>query len=114
MKIKENIPPRNFAVGVNQQIVIKDVGTVELESNEMVTLLTESGKEYDIVKKEWGFYATPSLNGRLIAQGFKTALVKNSFGKYYIMLVEKEKITGFQQYLEIENNFLTCWLDEKE
>ena len=33
--------------------------------------------EYDIVKKNWGFYATPSINGRLIKFGYKTCLIKN-------------------------------------
>ena len=59
----------------------------------MISFCTDDGSEYDVVAKEWGFYATPSINARLIDQGFKTALVKNTKNRFYIMLVKK-KIIG--------------------
>ena len=79
----------------------------------MLSFVNSEGKEYDIVAKEWGFYATPSINGRLINQGYKTALVKNSYGKYYIMVVDIDKLRIFKNYLTKDNQTLIEWLDEK-
>ena len=79
----------------------------------MISFVNPEGKEYDIVAKDWGFYATPSINGRLLDEGFKTALVKNSFNKFYIMLVDPNKMEVFDKYLETDNQELVEWLDER-
>ena len=48
----------------------------------MITFV--SGKsEYDVVKKEWGYYATPSINKRLISYDINTCLIKNIKSKIY-------------------------------
>ena len=78
MKFNEENPPREFKVGLDNQIVIKDCGTIHMKPDEQITFVTDDGKEYDVARKDWGFYATPSMNGRLKNFGFKTALVKNS------------------------------------
>lgn len=113
MKLDLKNSPRTFRVGLEQQIEISDCGTVRLSANEQVTFVTDSGKEYDVAAKDWGFYATPSMNGRLKNQGFKTALVRNSKGQVYIMLVEPEKMDLFQQYLTDDKNEVVEWLDEQ-
>ena len=112
MKIKKNNPPRKFSVGIGKKITIRDCGKINLMYNEQISFTTDDDKEYDIVRTEWGFYATPSINGRLKKQGFKTALVKNESGMYYIMVVEKNKITLFENYLKKEKNHLIKWFDE--
>ena len=112
MRIKKNKPPRIFYVGKNNDEKIQDCGSIYLQNNEQITLLTNSQKEYDIVKKEWGFYATPSINNRLSKQGFKCALVKNKEGSFYVMLVSKYKIKKFESYLRKEKNRIVKWLDE--
>ena len=81
--------------------------------DEQVTFVTSSKKEHDFCAKPWGFYATPSINGRLVGQGFKTALVKNSFGKYYIMVVDLDRMDAFEAYLEEEEQQVQQWLDER-
>ena len=113
MKFNEENPPREFKVGLDNQIVIKDCGTIHLTPDEQITFVTGDGKEYDVSRKNWGFYATPSMNGRLKKIGFKTALVKNSHGMYYIMLGEKNRINEFQNYLKEEKQSIEQWLDEK-
>jgi len=112
MKFKEVHPPREFRVGLENQIKIKDCGSMYLDSDEQITFLTDDGKEYDVGRKDWGFYATPSVNGRLKSFGFKTALVKNSFGMYYVMLVDNKMISEFQDYLIEEKQSVVQWLDE--
>lgn len=113
MRIETTTPPRVFQVGLRKQIDISDCGRVYLEPDEQVTFVTPAGKEHDFVAKSWGFYATPSINGRLADQGFKTALVKNSFGKYYIMVVDADQMDDFNTYLEIERHDIAEWLDDR-
>lgn len=113
MEFIKNNPPREFTVGAYQPITIKDCGQVNLLPNEQVSFTTDLGKEHDFVRKEWGFYATPSVNGRLKHQGFKTALVINSFGKIYIMVVEAEKMALFNAYITNTQQEVLEWLDER-
>ena len=114
MKIIVNKPPRIFGVGKNNKIMLKDCGRISLEDNELVTFITKDNKEYDVARKDWGFYATPSVNKRLKNFGFKTALVKNKNSEYYVMLVEYEKVDLFLEYLEEEVIEFLEWLDERD
>ncbi len=109
MKINEKSPPREYTVGLQNQITIKDCGSVELNENEQLTFVQKSGKEYDLARKDWGYYATPSMNGRLKSFGYATALVKNSSGMLYIMIVDEEKMNSFESYLNEENQEVVQW-----
>ena len=111
MRIRLNKPPRIFKVGRNKNIKISDCGRIKLGVDEQVTFITDSGKEFDVTAKSWGFYATPSVNARLKEEGFKTALVRNNMGRLYVMIVEKQKISTFRRYLHKESNKIIRWLD---
>jgi hypothetical protein len=113
MKIILNNPPRNYSCGLKNQICISDCGSVYLNPDEQLTFRTEGGKEYDLAAKEWGYYATPSINGRLKSFNYKTALVKNIFNKYFIMLVDDNKLELFSDYCKEESLEIIEWLDEK-
>src|SRR5262249_4821610 len=77
-----------------------------------VTFITERGAEYDVARKSWGFYATPSTNGRLRSFGLRAALVRASSGRLFVMLVEADKEAGFREYLFADKQKLICWLDD--
>ena len=110
MQTKLTNDPRIFNI---KGVDIKDFGKILLDDNEMLSFKTKSDREYDVVAKEWGFYATPSMNSRLKKEGFKTALVVNETNQMYIMMVEKDKIDKFKVYLKTDqDNRLICWLDE--
>ncbi len=113
MKAILKTPPRKFNAGRHTVIELSDCGTIELAPDEQVTFLTENGAEYDVARKSWGFYATPSTNGRLKRFGFKSALVSNEHGQYFVMLVENGKMTDFLTYMAAENCTVVEWLDEK-
>lgn len=103
-------PPREFEVKGH---TIKDHGKIHLQDADMITLLTESGKECDMVARDWGFYLGPSLNSRLVNEGFKVALVINEQKQLYIHAVDTERLDEFKAYLKTgQNNTLVCWLDE--
>lgn len=113
MKFEPQDPPRTFRVGNRQSVEITDCGRVYLEPDEQVTFVSEAGREYDFVAKSWGFYATPSINGRLREQGFKTALVRNAAGRLYIMVVDKTHLNDFEAYCRTEQQKVEAWLDER-
>lgn len=87
---------------------------MHLASDEQVTFLTEDGKEYDVTRKDWGFYAAPSLNGRLNSFGLRAVLVKNRIQRYFILLVERGKEESFEGYIREEPLQLIAWLDTDE
>jgi len=114
MKITRLNPPRQFAVGASPQITLRDCGSIEMEPDEQITFLTDKKDEYDIVRKEWGFYATPSLNGRLPSFSIKPLLVKNlDSGRFFILLLEKGKDRIFEEYCRKENIAVLAELDDQ-
>lgn len=111
MKIDEINPPRQFHVGKVCEIVIDHCADVYLNENEQITFKTDK-TEYDVVKKEWGYYASPSTNKRLKNHNLRTALAKNmKTGLYFILMVEEGKQDSFNQYMEQESMKVLYWLD---
>ena len=111
MKVTPIDPPRVFDVGHGQKIELKDCAHIELAPDEQVTFMTGSGAEYDVVRKTWGYYAAPSLNGRLKRFGLRAVLVKGPDSKYYLLLVEQGREAAFHHYLDMEGLRILCWLD---
>lgn len=114
MKFDEKNPPREFEVGYEHKNILKDCGFIYLEPNEQITFLTKLGHEYDVTRKDWGFYATPSLNGRLANFQLRAVLVKNRVNRFFIMLVEKGKENIFQSYVNAEPLTIITWMDNLE
>lgn len=112
MKFVPQDPPRKFEVGhAGQKFALQDCGRVYLEADEQVTFVTEAGAEFDVCRKVWGYYATPSLNGRLPNFGLRAVLAKSSDGKFFILLVEKGHEDEFMKYMDHERQTVVCWLD---
>ena len=111
MKISRTTPAREIEAGFENKIIIKDCGIIHLESDEQVTFLTALGGEYDVTKKEWGFYMGPSLNGRLSLFKLSPVLVKNRQDKFYMLLVEEGKEKSFGEYLEEQQLTLVGWMN---
>lgn len=111
MKVKFKKKPREYVVGINKKICLKDYGKIFLNNNEQITFVTNSSAEHDVTRKSWGFYATQSVNYRL-KKKFKTALVINPLRRIYIMLVEKKFLNKFRIYCKAENQKVLLWLDE--
>ena len=115
MKFIKKDPARKFLVGDSKQFYISDCAEIHLEHDEQVSFKTESGAEYDVARKSWGFYATPSLNGRLLNFGLNAVLVINTHTcRYYILLVEEGKEDDFFEYCRDESLEVLCWLNSNE
>lgn len=110
MEFKEKQPPREFQVGRNGISSLFDCGNIRLEADEQVTFKS-NGKEYDVVRKSWGYYATPSLNGRLARFGFVSCLCRSQItGHLFLLLVETEKQEEFENYIRSESMAVVSWL----
>ena len=114
MKFIPTDPPRRFTVGRLAPIELKDCGRVALDPDEQVTFVTEAGGEYDVARKSWGFYATPSLNRRLPSFGLKPALVGSPDGRRYVFLIERGREDEFSRYAASENLRVIRWLDSDQ
>lgn len=115
MKFEPKNPPRRFAVGNSVKFEMKDCGNLHLDADEQVTFVTPSGAEYDVAAKEWGFYATPSLNGRLEQFGLRGVLIRNrDTGRYFVLLVARGREPQFDDYCTQENLAVIAWLDSTE
>ena len=113
MKLTPIDPPRTFEVsGAGVKLMLSDCGRIELAADEQVTFVTSDGGEYDVTRKNWGFYATPSINGRLKSFGLRAALVVSVYGRLFLMLVEKGKEEAFYAYVHADHQKLLCWLDD--
>jgi hypothetical protein len=113
MRFSPNEPPRHFQTGVDGALTIADCGDLRLSENEQVSFVTDDGKRHDFAAKSWGFYATPSINGRLRDQGFKTALVRNGTGRRFVMVVDSDRMGDFLNYCLAEAQEVEEWLDDR-
>jgi hypothetical protein len=119
LKLTEIDPPRMFEVGL-RGARLAHVADVELEPDEVLTFKTGSGTEVDIARKEWGYYASPSLNGRLRDFGLRAALALGvprsgeEAPRMYLMLVEDGREEAFAAYMEAEGMRVLAWLDSDE
>jgi hypothetical protein len=115
MKIIPTIPIREFEVGFpGHRLLIKDCAHIDLEDDEQVTFTTSSGSEYDVVRKSWGYFATPSINQRLKKFGLRAVLIQDSMRKRFICLVEDDKEEKFQSFLDSDGAGILCWLDDDD
>lgn len=115
MKFEPKAPPRRFTVGNSVRFDMLDCGEIQLDPNEQLTFKRSSGAEYDVAAKDWGFYATPSLNGRLEQFGLRGVLIRNrSTNRYFVLLVERGREALFDEYCSQENLAVIAWLDSTE
>lgn len=95
-------------------ITLKDLGEIELDVDEQITLTAGAPGGNDVVRKSWGFYLTNSINHTLRRNGFRTALVlseSSSQARLFINLVEESKVDEFLAYLAENNSRVLTWLD---
>ena len=111
MKIDDKGLPRTFCVGANGEIEITHSADIFLEHDEQITIKTDSGTEFDIVRKGFGYYATPSLNNRLVNFHLKAAIVRGRrSGRAYILMCEVGKEEEMQSYCDWDDLRIVCWI----
>lgn len=119
MRIDVVTPARVFEVG-RRGARLAHVADVRLDDDEVVTLKTDSGTELDVTRKSWGYYGTPSLNGRLRDFGLRAALAMGvprdgaDEPRMYLLLVEDGREAEFAAYLEAEEMRVVAWLDSPQ
>ena len=103
-------PPRRFRAGRRAEVEMSDTGRLALDADEQVTLTTPAGGEYDVARKSWGFYATPSVNRRLPSFGLRACLATNPDGHRFVLLVEAGCEDDFAAYRDAQGLSIE-WLD---
>lgn len=112
MKFTPIEPPREFQVGDGGEITIRDCARLTLEADEQISLVTAAGGEWDITRKDWGYYASPSLGRRLKRFGLRACLVGSARGDKFIWMVEIGKEPLMEQYMREQEIEVILWLDE--
>jgi len=107
-------PPRKFQAGFEEKRTISDCCHITLHPDEQVTFTNGSTIEYDVCRKDFGFYATPSLNSRLLKYNLRAVLVKNRIELFFVLLVEKGKEELFYEYLNEEKMVVVKWIDNTD
>jgi len=110
MKLTLQEPPRVFTAG-REPVTLSHVADLDLQPDELVTFTTPAGGAFDVSRKAWGFYATPSLNGRLKGAGLRACLAEGEGGKRFILLVERGCEASFLEYLQHQSMVVLFWLD---
>ena len=105
-------PVREFEAGLSR-VRLRHVADAWLMPDELVTFRTESGTELDLTRKAWGYYASPSLNGRLREHGLRAVLAAGG-GRMYLLVVEAGREPEFRSYLDSEEMEVIAWLDSDE
>lgn len=119
MKFEPVEPPREFEVG-RRGGRLRHVGDAWLGADEVLTLRSETGTEVDLTRKSWGYYGSPSLNGRLREHGLRAALAVGvprdgeQAGRMYLLYVEDGREADFDAYLSAEEMEVVAWLDSDE
>ena len=111
MRVQKRKKIRKFIANKDTNVILSDVGKIILNKNEHLTIQANN-KKNEICMMEWGLYATSSINNRLKKEGFETALVKNSFNKFFIMIVDNNKKKIFFKYCKKESIKVVQWLDK--
>ena len=110
MKIVRHDPPRQFSV---KGETLSHCADLALEPNQLVTFTAPNGKEYDVAAKDWGYYATPSTNGRLQRMGYRTALARSTAtGMRFVLIVDPAGMASFEAYCADQEMVVDAWLDE--
>ena len=106
--------PRRFFVGV-AKIQLSHVANIALQPDEMVTFISDGDREYDVAAKDWGYYAAPSLGGRLRHFGMRAALIRNvDTRQVFVVLVFGDQVPTWRKYMQDERQELVVWLDDVE
>jgi hypothetical protein len=112
MKLEIKDPPRRFPVGL-KEITLAHVADMAREPDEMVTLSDGVGRELDVTRKDWGWYATPSLGGRLRRFGLRAAIMRNvDTRQCFVVLIEEGHEADWRRYMADERQELVLWLDD--
>ncbi len=110
MNLTPTTPPRKFRTGATG-IELTECARIELAPDELVTFVSATGSEHDVVRKSWGYYATGSTNHRLPANGLRPLVARNAQGHHFILLVETGKEAELMRYFSDEQMQPVAWLD---
>ena len=114
MNVQRIEPPRKFKPRPDSILEVAHVANVSLAPGDQLSFITDSGTELDVLRTDWGYVATPSMNRRLRNHGLRAVLVRNDQDRLYLLLVEEGQESNFEEYLRSDEQTVVCWLDNDE
>ena len=112
MRVDRREPPRTFQVGISG-ITLAHCADVQLDPDEMVTFIGPEQSEYDVTRKSWGYYATPSISSRLSANGFRVAIVRSAKTRnVFVVLIYTKHAADWEDYAAHEGLEVILDLDD--
>jgi hypothetical protein len=90
-----------------------DLEELVLGQDEQITMVSENGSEVDVARKEWGFYATPSIGSRLPRYGYNACLIRNADDALFMAVVLKQYESEFDAFLLHTGQKFVAWCDDK-
>jgi len=102
---------RKFRPSKKSKVTITERAKIYLKNDEQITLIDYKKNQYDIVKKSWGYYSTPSINKRLKKNNYLACIVENVEKKtFFLFLVNTKKKVDFNKYIKINKIKVIKWL----
>ena len=102
---------RKFRVGFKRNIIISDLGKIELLENEQISFTDESERSFDVTRKSFGYYLTSSIEPRLADNNYKVSIVQSRVtSRYFVLLVMEEKLLDFENYCDEEKLNVIAWI----
>jgi hypothetical protein len=91
-------PPRRFAIGAADQIIMSDCARVMPEEGELVTITAADGKaHWPVVRRRWGF-ALPLPLDRRTTDGMLAVLSGKDARHCHLLLYRQQHAKAFQDY----------------
>jgi len=114
MRFTEKNPPRAFGAAVEDSAPTLDCGDVTLDLGEQVTFVDSrtEAPHTDVTRKVWGYYLTRSCNERQKESGWRTAIIRNSMARTYVVMVSEEARQEFADFLDATSHVVVLWVDE--
>ena len=98
MRFERHIPAREFQCGLNNWITLKDCGDVELDRGEEVVFVTDIGRRFNVLRRDWGYFVNVVLDGGAAAAGWRSVIAGESHHKQHLILIEPGRESDYAEY----------------
>ena len=97
-------PPREFTVGRDDWVTLRDCGAVALEPGEMTEIAGAKDETvWRVARQPWGFAIPLPLNRPVGARGLRARIAGRSPERAHLLLVDPELEDAFEQYAARED-----------
>ena len=97
-------PPREFSVGQDDWVTLRDCGAIALEPGEMAEVAGTNGEAvWRVARQPWGFAIPLPLNRPIGARGLRARIAGRSLDRAHLLLVDPALQDAFERYAARED-----------